>query len=466
MRVWLLPLPLVAGCSLLTVHAAPCSDNAGCREAFGLGSVCGAEGLCEIATVPPRCKTEGAPLELPVDPDLTVMIGTMFDHSLDTHVARYRSAGLPPLQVNSKEGVGGRTFSMLHCSIEEDFRGDGLSKDDAVTEMARWLADDLGVVAIIGPAASSDVESTYNTVAPYGTLVVSPSATSPSLTALDGVTSTDADPGLLWRTAPPDTVQALAIADDMMSREVPSTNVAVVYQTGAYGEGLEDAFTSAMIARGGRTTPFPFDPAVGSGDVLPEVVAGNFDEILFASSEANDVVGFLVASYAIGIDEPIFLTDSARNADVLDQAASASALFPQLRGTAPASPDGPVYASFAASYAGTYGTPVDDFSYAAHSYDASWLVMYGAGWSLSQEGRIYGEGIARGLRHLSSGPERELRPSDWTDGLAYVLDGRDQDVVGASGELDYDPNTAETTGPIEVWDIAGGGFETLYVYVP
>jgi hypothetical protein len=34
--------------------------------------------------------------------------------------------------------------------------------------------------------------------------------------------------------------------------------------------------------------------------------------------------------------------------------------------------------------------------------------------------------------------------------------GQDINVRGASGELDYDPETEETSGPIEIWGIAGG----------
>jgi ABC-type branched-subunit amino acid transport system substrate-binding protein len=465
---------LLSGCSLLTVKPTPCTANLECREAFGLGTVCGGEGLCEVTEIPPRCATTDPPgLQLPVDPSQTLVVGTMFDHTLDTHVGRYRSAELAQSQANANGGLDGRLFAMVHCTIEEGFPADGLPKAEATVEVATWLADALGVPAIVGPAASGDTEIVYATVAGLGTLVISPSATSPSLTPLDGLSSTDASPGLLWRTAPPDSVQGVAIAWDMTVFRDPvdrSFDVAVVYQTGPYGEGLEQTFTDAMNARGGTTTGFPFDSALGPGDAIADVNGGNFEEVLFISSEAGDVVSFLLAVDQLALDLPIFLTDGARNADVLADARAAGAqdLFPLIRGTAPASPAGAVYDSFAASYASEHGgADVSLLSYTAQAFDASWLVMYGHAWATYREGGVSGLGIARGLRQVSSGPDLQLRPTSWNEARARFQAGESVDVIGASGALDYDPTTGETVAPIEVWRILGDDdFETVTVYEP
>ena len=74
-----------------------------------------------------------------------------------------------------------------------------------------------------------------------------------------------------------------------------------------------------------------------------------------------------------------------------------------------------------------------------------------------------GLGVARGLRQLSdSGGEAiDVGPADWDALQAQFGEGEPVDVRGASGELDYDSETAETTLPVEVWAVreVGGGYQ-------
>jgi ABC-type branched-subunit amino acid transport system substrate-binding protein len=123
-------------------------------------------------------------------------------------------------------------------------------------------------------------------------------------------------------------------------------------------------------------------------------------------------------------------------------------------------PEGSAYDAFVASYAVAY--PDDDVtgrSFTAHSYDAAWLLACGAAWAHYQEGGISGLNIARGLRQLSSGVARNLQSDEWPPLLNAFEAGESVDVVGASGELDYDPITGETSGPIELWQISANGSE-------
>lgn len=416
-----------------------------------------------------RCNTlYPADLQLPVDPAATYLIGTVFDHSLDTHVARYRSAQLAAIQANANGGLEGRSFAMIHCTNEENENFDDLDKTTASVETATWLAEVAAVPAIVGPAASSRTEAVYNAVADaFDTLVISPSATSPSLTPLDGIVSTEEDPGLLWRTAPPDDIQGAAIAWDMVNnfdpagvtayRTAPAQDVAVIYQTGAYGEGLEATFTSAFVAEGGQSTGFPFADETARADAIADVANGAFDEVLFISSDSSDVVAFLlgIASLSGFDDLPVFLTDSARNADVLSETGPAQGRYLQIRGTGPAQPSGPVYDSFAVTYASEYGgADVSVFSFTAQSFDAAWLVMMGHAWAFHQRFEIIsGTNIARGLRRMSAGDPVAIRPTNWNLVKAAFESGASVDVEGASGQLDFDA-AGETTAPIDVWTIA------------
>jgi ABC-type branched-subunit amino acid transport system substrate-binding protein len=200
------------------------------------------------------------------------------------------------------------------------------------------------------------------------------------------------------------------------------------------------------------------------------VGTGTFDEVLFISSQASDVVAFLDATAAqpgyAGLG--IFLTDAAANADVIAGVQDPSR-FAQVRGTRPAPLDESqdlVYASFIAAYSAEYGEDVRPFSFTANAYDAAWLVAYGAAWAVLQEGGISGTHIARGLRRLSEGDRVEVRPTNWNRVKQAFASGTSVDVVGASGELDYDPITEETSASIEIWRVESTAIHGIYQWNP
>ena len=197
------------GCSLIgTADYEECASTSDCRAAFGFGSVCGSDGLCAAATAAPRC-TQTFPEDLWSSPEKykdAIVLGSLMDRSSSTHAAREKSSRLAAKQVNDEGGVEGKEFAVVYCTYEADLAFDDLEPADAAVASAHYLVDQLGVPAILGPAGSADTSAVYQALANTGTLVMSPSATSPALTGLDSDAS-DAAPGLLWRTAPPDTLR-------------------------------------------------------------------------------------------------------------------------------------------------------------------------------------------------------------------------------------------------------------------
>lgn len=461
----LLPLALLSACSLGRYDAQPCASNDECRDAFGLGSVCGEAGLCQTVELPDRCLlSDPDPLTLPVDPDQTLLVATLFDHALETHVARAQSAQLALVRANgsaSTPAIEGRDFGVLHCTHEENAAYDGLTQDEATVELATFLAFDLGVPAIIGPASSGRTEAAYNAIQGSGALIISPSATSPALTALDGTDATDDNPGLLWRTAPPDSLQGLVIAQDALDRGVGA--VAVVYQLGAYGEGLADVFVDEFSAGGGAATRVPYEDANGPSAAIVDASGSGASEVLFISSDVDDIVTFLNASATLSgyAGLTLFLTDAARNSDVLGGVTGeAVEVFDRVRGTGPSVPDGDVYQTFVADYFDAWREDVTAYSYTAQSYDAAWLLLYGHAWALYQEDEVSGTTLARGLRRVSnpSGAEIEVGYLDWVSARDEFSSGRAFDVVGASGPLDFDSATEETRADVDVWVVEDGAF--------
>lgn len=458
----------VTGCTAARLLPVPCESTLTCREAFGRGSVCASTGLCEPAALPERCSSdEGLPL-----PDDVLPVATLFDHSLMTHEARYLSVDLA---LEQNEGFDGWRFAGLHC--DNGPTDDELSRDEATVELARWLAEDVGVPAIVGPSSSSRTVAAYEVTAPLGTLLISPSATASSLASLDGEASTEQDPGLLWRTVGSDELQVNAIVQDMQTvyghgtaRTQPSSQVAVVYQQGAYGEGIHLGFSGAMAVLGGHVQSFVFSDDASRATAIAAAANTQHDELLFVSSDVDDIVALLQAAAALPKLEssPLFLPDAGRNADVLAAAADLPGVLERVRITAPALPTGPVYDAFAVAYANRYGElDVGQMSFTANAFDAAWLVQVGYVWATLQEGAVNGLTIARGLRQVSHGPGVQLGASSWPTVLDSFDFGDPVDVEGASGPLDFGPD-GETQGAMAVWVVSADGqdFEAVAVYEP
>jgi branched-chain amino acid transport system substrate-binding protein len=461
---------LAGACSLETFAPTRCKENSECRGAFGLGFACNAEGFCASHEVDARCGTT-FPEDLwqrPQNYADAILLATLFDNAAD--VPEYQAARLAVKQVNDSQGLDGRNFAIVQCSYEESSALDDLAAEEAAIHAIEWMVDYVGPSAVVGPATSGNSEAAYLAVAERqdAPVFISPSATSPALTYIDGDVKTDEAPGLFWRTAPPDSLQGQVLAFDV-ARTLPqgAQRVAIMYQSGPYGTGLADFFEANYVQGEHVVKLYEFDNDTTRDNAVNLAAVEALDAVVFISSDLPDVVSFLNAAavrseYA---DMPIFLADAARDAELLVQAAAAAALFPNVRGTAPSVPEGDIYETFAASYAAAFeGQDAADSSYSAYSYDAGWLAIYGATWSLFQEGTISGLGSARGLRQISDPayfPELEIKPLNFGTVRAKFAAGTAINVVGASGSLDYDPETGETAGPVDIWEIADGDFVTV-----
>src|SRR6185503_8186763 len=176
-------LPELGGCSIIgRADFEECKTNADCRATFGVGSVCGDDGLCGPAQSSARC-------QLTEPPDLftrrekyqdAVVLGSLMDRSSATHQHREKSSRLAIMQVNEEGGIDGHEVAAIYCTYEANTQLDDLKAPDAALASAHYLADVAGVPAIFGPAGSADVSAVYQALRGTGVLVMSPSATSPA----------------------------------------------------------------------------------------------------------------------------------------------------------------------------------------------------------------------------------------------------------------------------------------------
>jgi branched-chain amino acid transport system substrate-binding protein len=478
----------LAGCVLNRTEQEGCRSDTECYEAFGLGTTCNSDGFCQTRRIHPRCETFPADF---TDPDRAadykghVIFGSISPYENDLFEQFALSARLALQHVNDRDGIdGARGFALIMCDAAPataDRYDDGLTTStDASVALARYLVDVWSVPAIFGPARSSEAEQVFLEIRDEDVLVISASATSPTLYALDNTAPTDAQPGLLWRTAPPDDLQTQAIAADMtgpgLGRPSPVDQVAVIYVNDAYGAALYDAFATAFEAGGGRDAQaFPYS-ATDTGQTLAQVVAqvatsATFDEVLFVSSTPEDFVSFLdiIADSPTFDGKGIFLSEAAASSEVLAKADPRR--FPQVRGSRPRPLDratDTVYETFLAEYQVAYDMAIADQVFTANSYDAAWMLAAGAVWAVRREnGNVTGTNIAKGLRKLSAGPPVIVSRIGWSDLRSSFEQGLSVNIQGASGALDYDPSTEETESPIQIWGIDGSkAIQELDVWDP
>lgn len=460
MRTAVLAIAL-GGCSLGVYKNEPCTTNQECRDTFGWGQVCNQEsGLCEAAEAFARCDSS-YPADLLTDREKyadALVFGAIIDRSYAP--AEMYAFELPFTQLPEAGGPGGTTVALIECDSQESASIDDLSYSDATVAAATWLADDIGVAGILGPDSSSTTEASYYAVEPLGTLLLSHSATSDSLTDLDGATHSDDDPGLLWRTCPPDSLQGAVLAYDLMQQGIQK--LSIIYEAGLYGEGLATRVQADFAVDGSHTVVlYQYNDATQRDEAVVSAGNSSADAVLFISSVGDDIEAFLNGAGTLTTydDKQIYLTDAAYYTDIFNNTADlAGDLFDQVRGTRPTvDTTSAEYQSFAVSYSATYGLDAAESSFTAHAYDAAWLMLYGAAWSQAQEGGVTGEGIARGLRRVSVGDDVAIQSSSWSSVVASFEAGASVDVTGASGTLDYDTEDWEVSAPITVWTVVSDG---------
>ena len=384
------------------------------------------------------------------------MIGSIMDRSVATQADREAAIRLATMQVNDSKGLDGHLFGVVQCDAAENADYDSLKREEAAVADAKYLADVLGVPAIVGPSASGDAAKVVAEVQAAGVLVISPSASSPDLSPNN---PTDEAPGLFWRTVSSDKIQGAAISRHLVKTSPTTKNVVVIDEKGPYGTALADVFSSNFQRDGrtAKTTEFTNgserDAAIATATTPPVPF------VLFFSSQTPDTIAFLnaasnLASYK---DTQIFLTDSAANADLLKEAAGAKSVFPRVIGSRPALPTGPTFDLFKTSYSAAFKKDPSALGFAPQAYDATWMVFYGSAYALRQEKALTGMGISRGLRKISStGAEMPITPANWTRIADAIGAGNPVNIDGASGKLDYDAKQ-ETTNPIDIWKISADG---------
>jgi len=475
---WLLAfaasLLAASGCSVI-VNTDPrdaCTSSKECTARFGEPSACVNAQCTKLLT--PEC-TEVWPANA-MSQDNVMLIGFM-----GALAGEFASYGTP-----TKEGAelalqeievlgnglsaptnssGQRHLAMLVCDHASD-----------PSRVARHLVESAHVPVIIGDSFSSATLTMFDQVArPAGVLVLSPSATSPALTAHD-------DAGLLWRTSPSDVVQAEALkflvvdVQDALRKtgvlkEDQRATIAMPTKSDSAGLGLARAATAV-------NTEVP-NPAPAVNPDVPDEYADPGKETVNWDDHIQNILrrppniilamgtGEFVSSMMKGIEDgwnpslprPWYLLPEGDRVTELSDLVAKSPdyrLNERILGTAPGARRSDLYSSFERSFRGAFGNR-DPGNLAEFGYDAAYLVAYAI--AIANRASPTGQELAAAMRNVSCKGKTTV-PAGSTGFSGYFktaeIDGC-IDFEGASGPLDFNPDTGEALSDIGMWCLRRNG---------
>ena len=362
--------------------------------------------------------------------DTPLKIGLLLDFTGSPEAAsdRKRAFDLAIRHINE----GGGVLGMHVGSVAADATGD----PSVAVQVARRLVEAEGVHAIVGPNASAAaLPISQDVSASLGIPTISPSATSPYLTDAE-------DDGYFFRTALSDAVQGPVLAG--LARDRGFSNVGLIYQDDAYGQGLADAFQTSWAG-----TLRPVSVGMSQTSYLSELA-----ESAELGAQALVVIAFeaqalTIVSQAIaqGFYDQFVFGDAAKRLSLVRQIGGER--LGGMSGTAGASaPDNAATAGWEAAFISEYGElPV--LAYVKETYDATVALALAA----QAAGSVEGAAIRDHLREIAGAPGRKVlsTPEGVSEGLALLAEGRQINFDGAANTLDWDASGDLLRGHVGTW---------------
>lgn len=468
----LLSLAVVAvgasACSLLIGSFEECSTSKSCT---GEDRVCSVEGYCVPETVPAGCRGvaeanvekrygsgDGNAIKFGVALPITNAAG------VNTRSVQNLNAILLALnEINGRSGVAGRPFSLTVCDT-------GGSAERA-SEQVDWMGRDEGVVAAIVPTSSAVLASAQVAI-DRRMVLMSPTATSVEVSSLSD--APEQGTGLVWRTVVSDAQQGRVIGDILKGTSGIGADagfgsvqkVGIFYVDDAYGQGLNAAIVERLSGSGKTVSSFQYtrnsEQEIASR--LPALNAADPDAtvlIAFQEDAKRVLNGALSQPNLVKPGHRWLFSDSAKDPSTLVGLTQPSEVDGAL-GTTPAQGAGPAFDLFRNRFQTDFGVDPSQFAFTSHCYDAFYVLALGAAHAAGADGKgaIDGPRIATGMTQLSSGTEYKLQNTSWTAAESDLRSGKSINIVGASGNLDFDA-VGDVSAPIEIWQITDSMFVTL-----
>ncbi len=347
---------------------------------------------------------------------------------------RQRAFELAVAHLNEAGGVFGRPVATAVGDT-------ALDPDTAVAE-ARRLIDDEGVHALVGPSTSANALPVAEQVAgPARVPLISPSATSPSLTDA-------ADDDFFFRAALTDLAQGPVLA--RIARQRGFDNVSVIYRNDLWGRGLAEAFEGAWD---GSVRSVASEPGqTRFAEALRESAAGGAQALVVILFQTEAITAVREA-LDHGVYDRFVLGDALKNTELIE-AIGADVLAGTYGAGTAVQPDSESSAAWSAAWLDAYGEPPKG-SYVREVYDAAIALALAAQAANSIEGvairdRLRSIGVEPG-QYVVAGPEGVARA------LETLAESGEVIYQGASGTLAWNADGDLAQGHVGIWRFTADG---------
>ena len=332
---------------------------------------------------------------------------------------------------------------LLDGSTVSSVRADSTCIDSAAaTAAAERLVTSDKVNAIVGADCSGVTSAVLQNVArANGTVMISPSATSPGLSTAD-------DDGLFFRTAPSDAREGQVMTDILVEMGIKS--VAVTYTNNDYGKGLSDSFISAFEDAGGKIT-VNISHEDGKADYSSEIAtlaSAGGDILVIAGYLDQGGRAIIDGSLDTGAWDRFVLPGGMIGDNILTIGDGLNGSFGQVAGTD--SPGAAIFSDIAKA-AGFDGTS----PFTPESYDAAALILL----AMQAAGSSDSSKLKDKVFDVANAPGEKIFPGELAKALQILKDGGEVDYVGASAvEL---IGNGESAGNYRQVLVKDGAFETV-----
>ncbi len=371
--------------------------------------------------------------------DLTLKIGTLLPQ---TGALAFLG---PPEEAGVALAVKEINEANLGIKVEVTYGDSGDPDNKAyATTVPNLLNEKVDVV--LGAASSGVSKLVIDQIIGADTLMISPANTSPDFTTWD-------DNNLYWRTAPSDLLQG-EVLGNLIAEDGAST-LGMISLNDAYGTGLEKVTGEVFTAAGGEVVASEF---FNAGDTnfsaqIAAVMAQSPDAIALITFD--EVFTILPALKDAGFDtSKVYLVDGNLKQFGADLP---PATLTGAKGTTP----GPVLAdSFQKSlndtYTAEFGGTLEDYSYAAESYDAVMLVALAALAAGSTDASVFKDK----MQEVSGGTGNGEKATDFASAAAIINGGGTVDYDGASGPITFDAAGDPTEATIGIFQYGDDNMHT------
>ena len=428
----------LSGCAQ-TIRFNECNRDDDCRNGDGGQLWCTSDHIC-VNQLP---EEKLCPETIGSDAPGALVIGVLSDHGIPSDQTMVQAVELAIGEINLRQpGASQPPIRAYLCDTASD-------RDQSLRAAQRAIGI-YHAVALIGPNTSDGVVAVNSYIRSSGTLVISPSATAIDVSSL-------ADDGLVWRTAPPDSLQAEVLAAKIKAAVVAqgaATKLDLVYVNTVYGQGLQVVFKAKYLGIGGPSLGLV--SAFSQSSELPKVIGDIALDapthlLVIADTDDPEIVSLLAQPQQLATTK-VYMTDAAQTQALLDRP---SAVLARIRGTAPALPDGATFTNFQAAFISKYHVDPKTTAFVANAYDAAYLVALAAA---ATKGHLpNGHELVAGLGRLQgAGSVLPVGPASYIEALNRMVAGGVR-LEGTSGPLEFNAQGDPMKGQYDYWCILTGG---------